>query len=296
MAFQRARKLPAADPEAIRAALVADTADVLTKYTITREEADGPFAKSIPKDLMEQSKLDALHYTSIVEALAEKFHASPALLKQLNAGATFAAGDVITVPNVHVVHAPARGAEPGRGGERGRGAAPARDAGPPPARGTAAPPARGAAPPPPRETASQPAPAEAAKVVVSKGQSVATAYAANGDVIFHAPVTSGSERDPLPVGTWEVTAVTRNPTFNYNPDLFWDADPSHAKAKIPPGPNGPVGVVWIDLSKEHYGLHGTPEPSRIGYTSSHGCVRLTNWDAMRLANLVKKGTPVIFEP
>jgi lipoprotein-anchoring transpeptidase ErfK/SrfK len=111
---------------------------------------------------------------------------------------------------------------------------------------------------------------------------------------MHAPVTSGSEHDPLPVGTWAVTSVGRNPSFNYNPDLFWDADPSHGKAKIPPGPNNPVGVVWIDLSKPHYGIHGTPEPSTIGHTESHGCVRLTNWDALRLAAMVGKGTKVEF--
>jgi lipoprotein-anchoring transpeptidase ErfK/SrfK len=88
--------------------------------------------------------------------------------------------------------------------------------------------------------------------------------------------------------------VSRNPSFNYNPDLFWDADPSHAKARIPAGPNNPVGLVWVDLSKEHYGIHGTPEPAAIGRTQSHGCVRLTNWDALRLAGLVKPGTRVIF--
>jgi lipoprotein-anchoring transpeptidase ErfK/SrfK len=91
-----------------------------------------------------------------------------------------------------------------------------------------------------------------------------------------------------------VTTVSPYPTFHYDPDLFWDADPAHAKATLPPGPNGPVGVVWIDLDKEHYGLHGTPEPSTIGHTSSHGCVRLTNWDATRVAALVGKGTPIRF--
>ena len=80
----------------------------------------------------------------------------------------------------------------------------------------------------------------------------------------------------------------------YNPDLFWDADPSHSKAKIAAGPNNPVGVVWIDIDRPHYGLHGTPEPSKVGHTSSHGCVRLTNWDATRLASMVGKGTPVVF--
>ena len=85
--------------------------------------------------------------------------------------------------------------------------------------------------------------------------------------IFYAPVTTGSEHDPLPIGEWKVTGVQFNPTFHYNPDLFWDADPSHTKAKLPPGPNNPVGLVWIDLTKEHYGIHGTPEPSTIGQTA-----------------------------
>jgi lipoprotein-anchoring transpeptidase ErfK/SrfK len=133
-------------------------------------------------------------------------------------------------------------------------------------------------------------------VVIHVSKSVSTLWVTDGSgkTIMHAPVTSGSEHDPLPIGEWTVTAVSRNPTFNYNPDLFWDANPAHSKAKIPPGPNNPVGVVWIDLSKEHYGIHGTPEPSTIGHTESHGCVRLTNWDAIKLASLVKPGTPVIF--
>jgi lipoprotein-anchoring transpeptidase ErfK/SrfK len=129
---------------------------------------------------------------------------------------------------------------------------------------------------------------------VSKSTSTLWVTDGSGKTILHAPVTSGSEHDPLPIGEWAVTAVSRNPTFNYNPDLFWDANPAHSKAKIPPGPNNPVGVVWIDLSKEHYGIHGTPEPSTIGHTESHGCVRLTNWDALRLAAMVGKGTKVEF--
>jgi lipoprotein-anchoring transpeptidase ErfK/SrfK len=130
-------------------------------------------------------------------------------------------------------------------------------------------------------------------VVVSRSESALTVRR-DGRAILHAPVTTGSTRDPLPIGDWKVTTVSPYPTFHYDPDLFWDADPAHAKATLPPGPNGPVGVVWIDLDKEHYGLHGTPEPSTIGHTSSHGCVRLTNWDAARVAVLVGKGTPVRF--
>ncbi|MCC7186214.1 MAG: murein L,D-transpeptidase [Acidobacteria bacterium] len=135
---------------------------------------------------------------------------------------------------------------------------------------------------------------EAFKVIVSKGESTVRAYNSTGTLLLYAPVTSGSDKDPLPLGEWAVTGVARNPPFHYNPDLFWDADPSHAKATIPPGPNGPVGVLWIDLTKEHYGIHGTPEPGKIGHTDSHGCVRMTNWDVQTLAGLVKKGTQVLF--
>jgi lipoprotein-anchoring transpeptidase ErfK/SrfK len=136
----------------------------------------------------------------------------------------------------------------------------------------------------------------AAEVIVSKGESTLTVVDEGGQVVFFAPVTSGSEHDPLPIGDWKVSGISPNPTFNYNPSLFWDADPAHAKAKIPAGPNNPVGVVWIDITKEHYGLHGTPEPGKIGHSESHGCVRLTNWDAMTVASLVKTGTPVRFRP
>jgi len=116
-----------------------------------------------------------------------------------------------------------------------------------------------------------------------------------GRIRFFAPVTSGSEHDPLPAGEWKVTSIDRNPVFHYSPDLFWDADPTHSKATLKPGPNNPVGVVWLGINVEHYGLHGTPEPASIGRTASHGCVRLTNWDAARLASQIAVGTPVIFK-
>jgi lipoprotein-anchoring transpeptidase ErfK/SrfK len=139
-------------------------------------------------------------------------------------------------------------------------------------------------------------PGGAAEVTISKAESALRVLDAAGKVIFFAPVTSGSEHDPLPIGDWKVTGISRDPTFNYNPALFWDADPSHAKARIPPGPNNPVGVVWIDINKDHYGIHGSPEPGKIGHTESHGCVRLTNWDATTVAGLVQVGTPIKFRP
>ncbi len=234
------------------------TAPALMPYTITAADTAGPFSKDIPEDMMAKAKLPGLFYASVAEDLGERFHTSPEILKRLTPSATFAAGETLMVPNVIVVEMPA--------------AAPAGEAVP--------------APP-----TAKPA---AVTVTVSKGASAVTVKDASGAVIFYAPVTSGSAHDPLPIGTWAVTAVVRNPTFNYNPDLFWDAEPADAKAKIPAGPNGPVGVVWIDITKAHYGIHGSPEPRMIGHSQSHGCVRLTNWDAMRLAALVTKGTAVVF--
>jgi len=133
---------------------------------------------------------------------------------------------------------------------------------------------------------------KAARVIVSKSESTVTALDDMGRVIAQYPSTTGSEHDPLPIGDWQVTGVFKNPKFNYNPELFWDANPKDTKATIAAGPNNPVGVVWIDLSKEHYGIHGTPSPGLIGHAESHGCIRLTNWDAMELAGMVGKGTPV----
>ena len=217
-----------------------------TKYTITAEDAAVPLVRSIPRDMVAKAGLKRLSYTSQLEMLAEKFHASPALLKRLNPRLRLGAGQQIVVPNVIVVS----------------------------------------------DAEGKPQPDVV--VHVSKSSSTLWVTDGTGKTIMHAPVTSGSEHDPLPIGMWSVTAVSRNPSFNYNPDLFWDANPSQSKAKIPPGPNNPVGVVWIDLSKEHYGIHGTPEPSTIGHAESHGCVRLTNWDALRLAAMVGKGTRVEF--
>ncbi len=135
-------------------------------------------------------------------------------------------------------------------------------------------------------------PPMAAAVVVSKSNRAVTAFNADGTIIAQYPATMGSEHDPLPIGMWQIATVQHNPWFYYNPKLFWNASPDDARAKIPPGPNNPVGVVWMGLTKRHYGIHGTPAPNKIGHAQSHGCIRLTNWDAMELSGMVHKGTPV----
>jgi lipoprotein-anchoring transpeptidase ErfK/SrfK len=251
--FQRTHDLPATgridDATVQRLTERAGTQPPLVSYEIAEADVAGPFVADIPADLTEQAKLPALGYRTPLEGLAEKFHASPALLKAMNPNATFASGERIQVPNIAAADPLA------------------------PAPGTRV----------------------AAKIVVSKATSTLTVRDDHDQVLFQAPVTTGSQHDPLPIGTWKVTGVQQAPEFHYNPALFWDADPSHSKAVIPPGPNNPVGRVWIGLSKEHYGIHGTPEPSRIGHVTSHGCVRLTNWDAERVATWARPGTTVIFE-
>jgi lipoprotein-anchoring transpeptidase ErfK/SrfK len=140
-----------------------------------------------------------------------------------------------------------------------------------------------------------PAPPEAASVVVDGLTRSVEALDANGNVLAFFPATVGSEHDPLPVGIWKITGKKWYPKFKYNPNLFWDAEDKRPRATIAPGPKNPVGVVWIGLSIAHYGIHGTPTPSLIGRTESHGCIRLTNWDAAELARMVRPGTPAILE-
>jgi len=134
----------------------------------------------------------------------------------------------------------------------------------------------------------EPLPA-ATKIVVDRSDSSVSLLDAADKMIARYPASSGSKYDPLPVGDWKINGSTLNPVFNYNPKLFWDAKPKSQKARIPAGPNNPVGVVWVDLSKEHYGIHGTPEPSKIGKTESHGCIRLSNWNAIEFAAAVSPG-------
>jgi lipoprotein-anchoring transpeptidase ErfK/SrfK len=248
-AFQAARGIAPGvrSRESLLKTLGAGTVPAIVPYTITEDDAAGPFLVTIPEDATEQSKLKGLYYTSVLEELDGRFHAAAALLKRLNPSARFVAGEHIRVPNV-----------------LGAG----------------------------QETRAQ---TGAVKIVVSKKTSVLMVYDREGHVIFYAPVTSGSEHDPLPFGNWEITDVVRNPTYNYNPDLFWDADQADPKVKIAAGPNNSVGVVWMGINVPHYGIHGTPEAGEIGHSASHGCVRMTNWDATRVAGLVTEGTPVVFE-
>jgi lipoprotein-anchoring transpeptidase ErfK/SrfK len=242
------------------------TIPVTRLVVIPADFANQQYFPDLPKDAAEQAKLPALGYRNLMEALAERFHTTPETLIALNSADTaIGAGKTIVVPNIADVMPP-RAEDSERGWDKSLTTL-------------------GVAP-------QQPA---IDKIVVDKSGGWLRAYGADEKLIAQFPVTTGSSRDPLPLGTWKVNGVARNPDFHYNPKLFWDVSDSKDKQLLKPGPNNPVGVVWIDLSKPHYGIHGTPEPSTIGRAESHGCVRLTNWDAAKLAGMVKPGVKVVFQ-
>lgn len=132
------------------------------------------------------------------------------------------------------------------------------------------------------------------RIVVSKAGKTLKAYQ-DEKLVALFTVSSGSSRFPLPIGEWDILGEAYNPPYSYDPEVLGKNDSDGETYKLPSGPNSPVGVVWIDLSKEHYGIHGTPDPETIGRAQSSGCVRLTNWDAARLAQMVSQSTEVIFE-
>lgn len=133
-----------------------------------------------------------------------------------------------------------------------------------------------------------------AKIIADKARKQVRGYDENGKLVVAYPSTIGSTDNPSPSGLVTVERIAINPNYTYNPKINFKQGNNDKVLTVPPGPNGPVGTVWIALSKPTYGIHGTPDPSRIGKTSSHGCIRLANWDAEELAKLVKPGVTVEF--
>jgi lipoprotein-anchoring transpeptidase ErfK/SrfK len=240
------------------------SAPVVVAYEIKPVDAKGPFVKRIPKDYEEMAELEHLGYRSPRELLAEKFHMTENLLAALNKGKRLEAGTTVLVAN----------ADPEDAGKNGRGRADANT-------GTnRREPGRGQG--------------KAAKVEVRKGERAVRVYAEDGSLIAYYPASIGSAEKPAPSGAYEVRAVAKDPTYRYNPAYAFKGQKATEPVEIAPGPNNPVGAVWIALSAESYGIHGTPDPEAVSKTASHGCIRLTNWDALALARMVRKGTPVVF--
>ncbi|MBX3594501.1 MAG: murein L,D-transpeptidase [Sphingomonas sp.] len=234
---------------------------------LTPDMLSGDFVRPFPTDPAAQAKLKTMGYRSALEKLAEMFHTTPEVLIELNSPDTrLAPGVPVQFPNA----VPASRDYPADWKPEWRKTLADLNI-----------------------DANQP---KAGRIVVDKSDKVLRVFDRAGKLAALFSVTTGSTHDPLPIGSWKVTGIAQNPEFHYNPKLFWDVSDKKPEALLPPGPNNPVGVVWIDLSKEHYGIHGTPEPQTIGRTESHGCVRLTNWDAARVAMMVEPGTQVIFQP
>jgi lipoprotein-anchoring transpeptidase ErfK/SrfK len=135
---------------------------------------------------------------------------------------------------------------------------------------------------------------KAGKLVVEKSAHALRAFDKDGKLLAYYPASIGSEEKPAPSGTHKVERVAQNPSYTYNPKYKFKGVKSDKPFTIKPGPNNPAGSYWIGLSAESYGIHGTPNPSKVSKAESHGCVRLTNWDVARLAKLLKKGSEVSF--
>ncbi|MBT2244966.1 murein L,D-transpeptidase [Sphingobium sp. BHU LFT2] len=266
-AFQEARGLEqsGALDAASRKALASDRAPTLIRMVLRAEALEASFTPDIPSRIIDQASLPFLGYRNLLEKLSERFHTSSDTLLQLNPGLNAPkAGMELLLPGLLPSD---RAYDPGLP-SRWRDVLADLNI-----------------------SATQP---RAARIIVSKSQSVLRVYDGKDRLIAQFPATTGSDHDPLPVGKWMIRTTAFMPTYHYNPDLFWDADSSDKKAQLNPGPNSPVGVVWIDLDKPHYGIHGTPEPTLIGRSQSHGCIRLSNWDAARLAQMLQADTPAEF--
>lgn len=132
------------------------------------------------------------------------------------------------------------------------------------------------------------------RLEANKTTGLLIAYGKDDDIVASYPATIGSDETPSPEGEVKITRIAQNPTYHYDPDKNFKQGRNTEKLTLPPGPNNPVGTVWIALSRPTFGIHGTPEPSKVSKNESHGCVRLTNWDAEQLAKLVKPGLTVRF--
>jgi lipoprotein-anchoring transpeptidase ErfK/SrfK len=231
------------DEPLIQALATADAGPVTQDYVITAQDAKGPYLGAVPRGFEAMAALPRLDYATPLQALAERFHMSQALLVELNPGADLAASGT----SILVVR-------PGAGQ----------------------------------------IPKGAARVEVDKNEGQVRVLGTGGAIIAAFPATVGSAERPAPSGEWAVTAVASNPTYTYDPSRLTFGPKSKGKLTIAPGPNNPVGSTWIALTAPTYGIHGAPDPTRVGKTASHGCVRLTNWDAAALGRAVRKGTPVVF--
>ncbi len=239
------------------------------------DDVRSSYVYPFPSDPEKQAELKFLGYRNMLEKVAERYHTTPATVVALNGpDKMIGLGQTLRLPNV-APQSRDYGGVPGNGG----GAMNALNV-----------------------SGQQP---QGDFVVVDKSEGVLKVYsgevpgesdseARNNRLVAAFPVTMGSKQYPLPIGRWKATTYAFLPPFKYQPELLVKPK-TDKELTLPPGPNGPVGVAWLDLTKEHYGIHGTNEPQTIGRAESSGCIRMTNWDVLRLARMMKPGFTAIFQ-
>lgn len=267
--FQESRGLPeTGEPDAatLRALYPYRSARPTVTLTLNERVLAGPYVNPIPEDYAQQEKLPGMAYRTPLEKLAEMFHTTPRVLIALNGpGTKLTPGTRVVFPNA----LPTSRAYDATLPQNWRATLNSLNI-----------------------DARKP---KGERIVVDKSDGVLRVFDAQDRLVAQFSATMGSASDPLPLGRWKVLGPAYNPDWKMNPAILKTVSDNKPTAIIPPGPNNPVGVVWIDLSKEHYGIHGTSEPQQIGRAESNGCIRLTNWDAARVAQMVKAGTPAIFQ-
>ncbi|MDO9428216.1 MAG: L,D-transpeptidase family protein [Methylobacterium sp.] len=278
-AFAVANGLPAAtrmNAKLFETLKATSTEPVAAEYTLTEADVAGPYVPEIPAKMEKQADLEALSYTDAREMLAERFHMTPALLTALNPDKPLdKAGTVITVAAVPALETgePKPEDKAGKSDKAGKTGKAAKE----------------------DKASGDDKPAkDVARITVDKATRHVRAFDEAGKLLAFYPASIGSAEKPAPSGKTKVKGVAFAPTYTYNPKYAFKGVKTKEKFTIPPGPNNPVGVVWIDLAIPSYGIHGTPEPEKVGKTESHGCIRLTNWDARSLALRVAPGTEVTF--
>ena len=273
--FQESRGLkPSGELDrATRAELLKANRNSTVNVRLTAEDVGGPFVYPFPEQPEAQARLDTLAYRNMLEKLAERYHTTPATIVALNGpDKLIGVGQSLRLPNV----VPSSRNYAGVQGDGGKVMA---------------------------ALNVEPNQPQGDYVVVDKSEGVLKVFDGEvpaagstryGKLVAAFPVTMGSTQYPLPIGRWKVTTYAFMPPFKYQPELL--AKPKTDKElDLPPGPNGPVGVAWLDLTKEHYGIHGTDEPQTIGRAESSGCIRLANWDVLRLSLMLKPGFTAIFQ-
>jgi lipoprotein-anchoring transpeptidase ErfK/SrfK len=244
-------------------------------YTVT--EADLKSVGPSPREPREQAKLKFLPYHDAADAIAEKFHSDVHFLEQLNPGKfkTLKSGDQVMVPNVEPFELTAvKDIKPGSE-VTSQAANEIEDQ---PNAQTETSPENGG---------------KAQNVLITVDTKTNLLEVHEGEKLIAAyPVTVGSGHTASPIGEWKVRRITKMPTFRYDKEMLQHGQRSGNFYMLPPGPRNPVGVMWIALNKKGIGIHGTNDPGSIGHAASHGCIRLANWDVVRLATKIKSGDSV----